>query len=87
MWTSPMKKDWLAHQCARLTVIVGCMTNFGTKCTRFAGKTSSVELYYLFLKEYKRDELIKRWENLLDELDTETHDVVVLHENVKVNGS
>lgn len=80
-----MDKSWLAKQCANLTIIVGCMTNFQTKCTRFASKTSSTELYYLFLNEYRKKELVDRIEKLIAEIDTECHSFV-LHEDIQLKG-
>lgn len=80
-----MKKSKLAMQVAKLTIIVGTLTNWRCKHTRFAKKLSQVELFHIFNTEYTLGELITRLDGLIHDLDDETSQYcVVLGENVTI---
>lgn len=80
-----MKKSKLAIQVAKLTIIVGTLTNWRCEYTRFEKKLSKVELFHIFNTEYTLGELVTRLDGLIHELDDETSQFcVVLGNDVTV---
>lgn len=80
-----MKKTKLATQVAKMTIIVGTLTNWRCEYTQFAKKKSEIELFYFFNNDYSISDLITRLDCLIDALDCETSSVcVVLGEGIKV---
>ncbi|OJG99213.1 hypothetical protein RV18_GL002367 [Enterococcus termitis] len=72
-------------QVAKLTIIVGTLTNWRCEHTRFSKKLSQVELFYIFNTEYTLVELVARVDDLIHDLDDETSQFcVVLGNDVTV---
>lgn len=72
-------------QVAKLTIIVGTLTNWRCEHTRFAKKLSQVELFHIFNTEYTLGELVTRLDGLIHDLDDETSQFcIVLGNDVTV---
>lgn len=67
-----LKKNELAELVARLTIIVGTLTNWQSPLTEFAKRHSQVNLSFILRKDFRLSELMERLDSLVDELDNTT---------------
>jgi hypothetical protein len=64
-----MTKKELCQRLAKMTIAVGSLTGFSSELTRFARNHSVTNLCYIYMIEFKTQELYERLDSLILELE------------------
>ena len=64
-----MTKKELCQRLAKMTVAVGSLTGFTSELTRFAKNHSVTNLCYIYMIEFKTQDLYERFDSLILELE------------------